>query len=157
MQLKIPIPLGLNYHYESRKANFSPLGFQDLEWETKTIHEGYQGPSSPRAYQLEKGWGITATLKGVLVGRYASLKKNFFFFCQRKKLGKSLNFYSCNIITGSCAMLGPHYSWHQLTRLSFPQPAVTCPGISRWVCISSFLRQPQNVLAKRSSNPVCSF
>ena len=79
MQLKIPIPLGLNYHYESRKANFSPLGFQDLEWETKTIHEGYQGPSSPRAYQLERGWGITATLKGVLVGRYASLKKQIVF------------------------------------------------------------------------------
>ena len=89
MQLKIPIPLGLDYHYESRKANFSPLGFQDLEWETKTIHEGYQGPSSPRAYQLEKGWGITATLKGVLVGRYASLKKNFFFLPTQKIRKKS--------------------------------------------------------------------
>ena len=118
MQLKSPF-LQVSIIIMSRKANFSPLGFQDLEWKTKTIHEVYRGPSSPRAYQLERWWGITATLRGVFVGRYASFKNIFFLFLPMQKIRDKSEFpLSRNIIIGSCAMLGPHCSWPQLTRLS---------------------------------------
>lgn len=129
MQLKTPIPLGLDYHYESRKAKLSPLRFQDLEWKTKTIHEVYQGPCSPRAYQLERGWEITATLRGVLVGRYASFRNIFFFFFfgQHKKLGKSLNFHSLVRSNWTMRYAGPALLVASTERAELPSACSALP------------------------------
>lgn len=140
------------------KQTFLPWDFRIWSGKQRPSMRDTEGRPLPELTNWKRGEELQPNSQSSFSWQVCQFKKNFFFFLPTQKIRKKSEFpLSRNIITGSCAMLGPHYSWHQLTLLSFPQPAVTCPGISRWVCISSFLRQPQNVLARRSSNPVYSF
>ena len=79
-----------------------------------------EGPPLPELTNWKGGGELQPLSDELLLAGMPVLKTfSFFFFLPMQKIRDKSEFpLSCNIIIGSCAMLGPHCSWPQLTRLS---------------------------------------